>query len=320
MKSCGTIVMAVYRPDPELLGRQIVSLRRQTLRDWNCVVGIDGRDPATRRYVQEFTSGDDRFSIREFDENVGHYRNFERLLGEVLPDAPWFALSDQDDVWHPAKLEELTRALSSGADVRCALGQAEITDRFGESIGRTTRRYEGLPGLLVKNQITGSFLVGSPELLTTALPFPKENPSARHDHWLGVVAAATGRIVVLDLPLQDYVQHQRNVVGEVDPTRSLHARFRLVSPRGGLEELDRLSLEVWGWRVVMADAVLARVSTLCRDHRDALEAVAGGRLSVRLGRWLLRLVWIQSLRPRVAAGTAVAALWWPIARRRASGT
>src|SRR5690349_14521414 len=99
--------MAVYKPDPILLRRQVESLQRQTLTDWNCLVGIDGMDAGAFSALKQVVQDDNRFQIVEYETRVGFYHNFERVLAQVPRHAAWVALSDQDDVWHPEKLEKL---------------------------------------------------------------------------------------------------------------------------------------------------------------------------------------------------------------------
>ena len=96
----GVVVMAVYRPDPVLLERQIESLRIQTVADWRCMIGIDGADSETHHLLKDLTGDDARFEVSEYADNVGVYRHFERLLREVDGDAAWVALADQDDYWY----------------------------------------------------------------------------------------------------------------------------------------------------------------------------------------------------------------------------
>lgn len=313
----GVIVMAVHEPDLELLQRQVVSVQNQTLTEWVCLIGIDGPDPVTARAVWDLVHRDERFSIREFDENVGHYRNFERLLALVPEDARWFSLCDQDDYWYPHRLQVLTDMLDELPGASCTMGQARLTDRAGLSIGHTRRRSSDLPALLLKNSVTGSLIVGRAGLLSTALPFPEPTSAARHDHWLGVVASATGSIAIRDEPLQDYVQHEGNAIGEVDLTRSTHSWVGSGRQRGVLAWLEQLSMEIWGWRVSMARALLGRVPSLGKRDRATVAAVARGSASLRLGCLLIGMSQRRLIRPSVAYGMALAAFWWPVARRRA---
>ena len=64
-----------------------------------------------RRLVAEIVGDDPRFEVIGWDDNLGFYLNFERLLLAVPDDAAWVALSDQDDRWYPDKLERLVPLL-----------------------------------------------------------------------------------------------------------------------------------------------------------------------------------------------------------------
>ena len=104
--------MAVYKPDEALLRIQVESIRRQTLGGWTCLIGIDGADELAVRAVTEAIGDDERFVVIEYPENVGHYRNFERIIQRAaIQDVDWIALADQDDRWSESKLERLVSAL-----------------------------------------------------------------------------------------------------------------------------------------------------------------------------------------------------------------
>lgn len=305
----GFVVMAVHRPDPRLLGRQLASLRAQVEAGWECLVGIDGRDPATRRLVGELVGDDERFRVREYADNVGVYRHVERLLEETPEAAAWVALADQDDVWHDAKLARIAPVLSE-ANVTAVTCQARLVDERGRMLGRTDRRPATLQDLLLRNQVTGSLSVFSPDVVRRAIPFPPPTAAAVHDHWLGVCAAATGEVRLVDEVLQDYVQHGANLLGEDRPTsvRSVVAEVR----RGGLRRhLDAISEEQLGWRVTMARAVDG-----AGPGARGARAMARGRLSPDLARQLLRSWRRGRLRTRAAAALWVQA-WWFGRRQRA---
>ena len=109
------VVLAAYRPDPELFAIQLRSIRDQTRRDFRCLIGADGGQEEVRALVAEIVGDDPRFEVIGWDDNLGFYLNFERLLMAVPPDAAWVALSDQDDRWYPDKLERLVPLLDDVA-------------------------------------------------------------------------------------------------------------------------------------------------------------------------------------------------------------
>ncbi|WP_461475030.1 glycosyltransferase [Microbacterium sp. HJ5] len=278
----GWICLAVYKPDPALLAEQLSSIRAQSLRTWTCEIGIDGADPAARELVRRLTEDDERFRVTEFADNVGFYRNFERLLGRVPREIAWVALSDQDDRWYPGKFETLVPFLGSAALVT---GQAQIVDRTGEEIAAPTlRRVVGMAGELIDNQVTGSLCLFRRTLLDVALPFPAPTDAAYHDHWLAVCALAAGGITISPEFVQGYVQHDANVIGE-ERGSSVRARFHRLAARseeGGGGRLEYLRANRWGWRVRMAGALLTRRPDVDRDARRTLQAVAADRLSPSL--------------------------------------
>jgi glycosyl transferase family 2 len=189
------VCLAVHRPDPRLLRRQLASLDAQTLADWTLV--------------------------REDDEvGVGAYRAFERCLAGAPADARFVAPCDQDDVWHPDKLAvlveaiERTGALLAYCDLRIVrpdgtvLGETYWTDRDNAC--------DDMGDLLATNVVTGAASLLRREVLDVALPFPREVDGSYHDHWLALCALALGDVAYVDRPLVDYVQHGANLVGHAE--------------------------------------------------------------------------------------------------------
>ncbi|WP_224279000.1 glycosyltransferase [Nocardioides lacusdianchii] len=298
----GAIALAVYKPDAQLLAEQIRSIAAQTLEHWLCHIGIDGSDSLANELVGKLIRGDDRFVLHSYPENVGIYRNFERLVEEISPDAPWFALSDQDDSWDVDKLERMVAALDEDG-IMAVIGQARLVDREGGRLGMTNRRNVPLPALLMDNQVTGSLALFRREVLDLALPFPPPTPAAYHDHWLGVVAAGSGRISFLSEDVQDYVQHGANALGE-ENRRDPGTRLRALagSSRNPLHMLDRLAVERWGWRQTMAVTLAGRLQEDAAASREIAPFLMPGRPG------LLRVV-ARSLARREVGAQRTLAIW-----------
>jgi Glycosyl transferase family 2 len=254
-----------------LLERQLASIASQSYGDFRCLIGFDGPDEKAS-LARDLVRGDDRFTVREYDQNVGVYRHFERLLADVPRDAPWVALSDQDDRWYAEKLSRLLPELGRPGTTAVS-GQARVVDVGGAVLRASTCRHQSdLIGLLWQNEVTGALTVFDTGLLEQALPFPDSDSSAAmHDHWLAVVAAATGRVLILPDVVQDYVQHGRNVLGEPQPTS-------LVAWASDLGSLRTRANQRGSWRLTMAQALAQR--------RLAEIAVPG---SGRRGTWLTTL-------------------------------
>src|SRR5207248_10245457 len=160
---------------------------------------------------------DPRFFVSRSEVRLGFYRNFELVL-HMLPDgASLVALCDQDDSWHPDKLEGLRAELGSAqlvySDQRLVTAEGDV---LRETLWRgRSNNHTNLASLLIANTITGAASLMRRDAVARALPFPETNGYKFHDHWLSLVALASGRISYVDRPLYDYVQHPGAVFGDV---------------------------------------------------------------------------------------------------------
>ena len=218
------ICMATYDPPPDLLERQIESIRAQTHGNWVCLVSDDCSDPASFGMVEEAVRDDSRFVVSRSPARLGFYRNFERALSMAPAGAQYVAMADQDDLWYPEKLETLIGALGEASLV---YSDARVVDRRGEVISDTywrSRRnnHSNLLSLLVANAVTGAASLFRRDLLDYALPFPPAQFAHFHDHWVGLTALALGDVAFVDRPLYDYVQHGEASLG--------HAKANVIPP------------------------------------------------------------------------------------------
>lgn len=317
LKQPGVICLAVYRPDPGLLRVQLESIAAQTLTDWTCIIGIDGRDPDAAREVRDIVGSDARFVVHEYPDRLGFYRNFERVLAEANPDAGWVALADQDDLWYPRKLEIMVPLLESHALVA---GQARIVDlRAGDAAAPdavTVRVMHGLGPLLLDNCITGSLSVLRTPLLRVALPFPEPTDAAYHDHWLALCADVDGGIKILPDVVQDYQQHAANVIGE-ELGRSVTSRISKLrgAAAGGLgRQLDYLSQHRFGWRARMCRTVLERAA-VPENKLPIINAFASPTGSFELAKIIVRAVVAHHSPPARSLAILAGSIWAGRTRR-----
>jgi glycosyltransferase involved in cell wall biosynthesis len=209
------IAMATFDPDPELFRRQVESISAQTFTDWACVISDDSSSPDALRMIEETIAGDERFRLAHGERRLGFYRNFERALTLTPPDSPYVALSDQDDRWHPEKLETL---LAEIGDAQLVYSDQRVVDRDGHLISDTywngrRNNHTNLTSLLITNTVTGAASLFRREVVDRALPLPETPRLQYHDQWLALVALSTGGIAYVDRPLYDYVQHDAAALG-----------------------------------------------------------------------------------------------------------
>jgi glycosyltransferase involved in cell wall biosynthesis len=282
------VCMATYEPDGARLRAQIESLRAQTHSDWVCAISDDHSSPERFAEVEAAVAGDARFTVSRAAVRRGFYGNFERALRMTPAGTELVALCDQDDVWHPDKLAALHDGIGDAALAYC---DQRLVDPDGRVIRGTLwkgrrNNHTDMASLLVANTVTGAATLIRRSAVEQALPFPDAPGVAFHDHWLALVALASGGIAYVDRPLYDYVQHREAVFGGV----GAHERRRPWREARGAYFLGYVGREVF------ARTLLARCAgTLAPEARRALERFLAAPDSPTALAWLatrpLRALW-----------------------------
>lgn len=227
------VLLASYE-GARFLPAQLASIAAQTDPDWRLLVRDDGSRDGTREILEDAAARDDRIHlVRDDRGRLGSSASFHALM-ELARDAgaQRFALCDQDDVWVPTRLQRMRETLTrigDGPDGPLpALVYSDLAwiDADGRRLAASHFRRAGLATalagpelwLLAMNAVPGCAMVGNRALLELALPAPAG--IVHHDWWLAAVAAAAGRVGVIDAALVEYRQHGGNVVG----AQSLAAR------------------------------------------------------------------------------------------------
>ena len=272
------ICMATYDPPRGLLERQLDSIRAQTHGNWICVISDDCSTADRYEGLLEQVGGDPRFYVSRSPRRRGFFHNFERALQLAPADADYVALADQDDFWHPDKLEALLEAIGRR---QLVYSDARVVTRDGELISETwwnqrRNNHTDLSSVLVANSVTGAASLFRRDLLISALPFPPGQFAHFHDHWLALNALALGEIAYVDRPLYDYVQHGRASLGHAAANSMIPLRDRLRHQRGPRERV-----RMWRLHYYVDVSRLLQFATI-------LELRCGPRMSSRARRALRR--------------------------------
>ncbi|MHA7987253.1 glycosyltransferase family protein [Rathayibacter sp. CAU 1779] len=142
----------------------------------------------------------------------------------------------------------------------------------GRILTDDTRRLDVSPeSFVLTNQFTGSLCIFRRDVLELALPFPRmSTPSEVHDHWIALCASVQAGTVVVDDVVQDYVQHDANVVGEmladdapIVPSASWATVRRIADryegshgPRAIARAVFKVSV---GWRQLLVETLAQRI-------------------------------------------------------------
>ena len=167
---------------------------------------------------------------------LGVTANFSTAIAAVTGDV--VVLADQDDVWHPGKLERIAAELNRSERVVAVFSDADLIDEVGNALqgslwnrvgvsGAARRRLDAgavLEQLVRWKVATGATLAFRSRLRPLLLPMPE---GTLHDAWIALVASLAGEVVAIAKPLLSYRIHPGNTVGVLsrDP-RALAAEHR----------------------------------------------------------------------------------------------
>ena len=221
---------------------QIRSILNQTVLPAQLLVFDDGSTDGTLDVIRsEFATrsrdaADVALVITESEGvKYGAVGNFERGLRSTT--ATIVALSDQDDIWRPTRIERGLAVLDTAPQIDLVASNAAFVDGSGAFTGNTVfeaqhlapwelesmSERETMPVLTRRNVVPGMTFTLRRDLLARAGSIP---PGAMHDYWLALSAASTNSLAIISEPLVDYRIHGGNAVGLDAGNRSVIERFR----------------------------------------------------------------------------------------------
>lgn len=110
-----SVAMTTYNGE-KFLREQIDSILNQTYQNLEIVICDDCFTDGTFGILEEYERRDSRIKLRRNERNLGFIKNFEQAVS--LCTGEFIALSDQDDIWEPWKLEESVKNIE-GYDLLC---------------------------------------------------------------------------------------------------------------------------------------------------------------------------------------------------------
>ncbi len=216
--------------------QQLQSIIDQTLQVYEIIVVDDCSTDNTIEIVKSFCH-DPRIKLFRNQTTLGYVKNFEKAIS--LSSGNYIALSDQDDIWYPDKIQELVMGIK---DHLLIYHNSLYMDKNGNSLNRDlfdrNKYLNGQKSLafVFGSCITGHTMMFRKELLQFIFPFPKTFP---HDWWIGYVASCEGSIYYLDKILTGYRVHDNNVIAGKTVEMSKLGKLRKML-QGNFERLEIL--------------------------------------------------------------------------------
>jgi len=243
------------------LNEQLASIEGQTrLPDEMLVCDDCSKDETIA--ILDFFAKSASFPIRVIrnQSNLGFAKNFEKAIGLCTND--FIALSDQDDIWYPNKLEVLSGALERDHNAGFVCSDAALIDvddtvlpstRWLRSplhfLPRGTSQFPILFSTLIKqNTVTGSAMMMRASLKPVVMPL-----SGRwaHDYWIAALSTLSGNFGIgLTEPLMQYRLHPSQSVGVHPAGRKLFLH------------IQSAPVDIWAKEVAMFSELKERV----REH------------------------------------------------------
>ncbi len=231
-----SVAMCTYQGERHL-GEQLASIAAQTHRPDEVVVCDDRSTDGTVGIVERFRAqGSLSVRLHVNDTRLGWLRNFERVIGLCRSELIFFA--DQDDVWHPQKVEKLVGKFSASPRVGFAFSDAEVVDerlaplgttlwqqvRFGPPEQRSVAAGGAVAYLVTRPPAAGMTLAFRARFRDLILPFPE---GWWHDAWVqAVLPAVSADAGIVAECLVKWRQHATQATG-VRAFRNLERRQRM---------------------------------------------------------------------------------------------
>lgn len=264
------IALATYKPDIELLRKQLSSISKQTFSNWFLIVHDDcSMDISELHGIVASEISPERFQLVAGSDRRGAVGNFASTLTFVPDDCDLIAFCDQDDEWAPRKLEELVHSFADPG-VSVVHSDLKVVDRQGAelypSCWALERRDTGTLSfgkIITRNPVTGCSMMFRSSLLNEILPVPDQAPSSPsffHDSWVALVALKHGQVVAKPIPLVQYRQHGANMVGA-------ESGGGFILSWQDLRQMAQKSLRAFAARRELERAWLARTGDLSNGYR-----------------------------------------------------
>ncbi len=216
-----SVALCTYNGE-RFLARQLASIQEQTKPPFELVVCDDCSTDGTMQILRDFAaSASFPVHLASNEHNIGFVANFERAIGLCQGDL--IALSDQDDIWYPTRLERSQQEFAAHPEAGLVFSDADVMDDQDELTGtrlwtnygftgeRKQRLVQGDYTVLVRHRfVTGATVMFRSRLRANCLPV---GSGWLHDEWIVANTAAVTELRAIEAPLIRYRQHASQQVG-----------------------------------------------------------------------------------------------------------
>lgn len=208
-----SVAMCTYNGE-KYIKEQLNSILAQTRPIDEIVVCDDGSSDSTVAILNEVLgSSNIEYKIVRNEKNLGFIKNFEKSISLCSGDVIFF--SDQDDVWNPVKVEEMTQTFENNPNcVLCYSDAVVMNSDLSEVIDSSLNQQCQISSASVQaDAIDGRFPSGCTECVKASFVHNIMPFRFGHDQWVAMCAACFGDVAYIDEPLIKYRRHSSAVTG-----------------------------------------------------------------------------------------------------------
>ena len=206
------------------IAEQINSIICQSYKNWRLTIYDDCSNDNTTNIIKNYVNKyRDRIHLSINQKPSGGAKfNFYKLLKDTK--AEYVMCCDQDDVWLDDKVYITYEAMKNAeekygnatpilvhTDLKVVDDSLRVINESFYCNEDIDPRRNQFSFLLSNNVVAGCTVMVNKALIEHLKHIPLY--SRMHDHWLGLIAAAFGKIVFIDKPTMLYRQHDNNVCG-----------------------------------------------------------------------------------------------------------
>lgn len=228
-----SVAIATYNGE-KYLEEQLDSILSQSLRPVELIICDDQSTDGTAAILEKYQQkGLLRYYVNK--DRLGFVGNFKRAVSMTL-DTNYVALSDQDDIWLPGKLQAAAGAmmkLEEGNKPSMVYSDLVLVDENKNLLNKSFRNELGqdvykhcLETLLFGGFVNGCTMLMNPAMRNYFQTIP-DNSAVDHDTWITLIAYTFGQVGVVPDSLIQYRKHSNNA-SEVNDFRK-KSRFQRLS-------------------------------------------------------------------------------------------
>lgn len=207
-----SVALCTYNGE-KFIYKQLESILLQSYKNIEVIIVDDASSDSTITIIDEFARKDTRIKCYQNPVNIGFNANFEKAIS--LCSGDYIAISDQDDIWLPNKIQILLKAIGDNLLVHSNSVFIDENDNVLQKyLFHPTNEgflYKNSKNFLFTNHVTGHTCLLKKEFVDKIIPFPEK---CFYDWWIGFVAAYEQRIIYKNAILTKYREHPLSVIAK----------------------------------------------------------------------------------------------------------